>query len=80
MNSTPRTSLPPALGEGTYITASVACCATREAHICAHEKAAKAAHLAADLQEIRCQRAKFDDMEARLLVLMQGTAGHNMGE
>jgi hypothetical protein len=79
-NSTPRTSLPLALREGPYITASAACCATHEVHIHAHKKAAKAACLAADLQGICCQRAKFDDMEARLLVLMQGTANHDMGD
>jgi hypothetical protein len=58
----------------------MACCATRKAHIHAHKKAVKADYLAADLQEICRKQAKFDNMEARRLVLMQGTADHNMGD
>ncbi len=62
-----------------YVTAFTAQHATTEANLNANVKSAEATHLAADLKEICQQKVKFQDMEACLLVLTQGSTNHDMG-
>jgi hypothetical protein len=41
-------------------------------------KASDAAKYTADLEEVRCQKARFTDMEACLMVLTQDFTDHDM--
>jgi hypothetical protein len=62
--------------DSPYMTASAACCASCKATICAIENAC----LVADLEDVWCQCARYEDMEAWLLVMAQGAPDLNMGD
>jgi hypothetical protein len=78
-NSIPRNSSPLTLGIIPYVTAFTTQCVPCEANLHANTKSTEAACLAADLKEVRQQKVTFQDMEVRLLVLMQGSTHHDMG-
>jgi hypothetical protein len=79
-NSIPRNASPLSPEGSPFITASAARRASHEAHLHANKKSAEAACLAADLAEVQQQKARFQEMEARILVLTQGRSNYEMGD
>jgi hypothetical protein len=64
--------------DSPWVSASDACRLARIAKKLIDKKAAAMAHIAADLEEVRRQKERFANMEARLLALSQPAMDQGM--